>query len=87
MYSNSELNTPDRQNTQAVLFQQEACLIREAFNQQFDAAQTAKKDLIAAVEEKLTRISQIERELGLHISASAVSVLVRPLGSDWWTVA
>ncbi|KAL3139282.1 Cilia- and flagella-associated protein 43 [Trebouxia sp. C0009 RCD-2024] len=72
------LNTPDRQLSQAVRFQQEACLIREAFNQQFDAAQTAKKDLIAAVEERWTRISKIQRELGLPSSASTVSVLEDP---------
>lgn len=73
-----ELTTPERQMSQAVLLQQEGCLIRQAFNQQFDAAQAAKKDLTAAVEEKLTRISQIERELGLHGSASTVSALVLP---------
>ena len=71
-----ELTTPERRMSQAVLLQQEGCLICQAFNQQFDAAQAAKKDLTAAVEEKLTRISQIERELGLHGSASTVSALV-----------
>lgn len=76
MYSSLELTTPARQLSQAVLLQHETCLIRQAFNQQFEAAQAAKKDLIAAVEEKLTRISQIERELGLHASASTASVLV-----------
>lgn len=79
LYSSVELKTPDRQLSQAVLFQQEACLIREAFNQRFDAAQIAKKVLIAAVEERLTRISQIEQELGLPSSASTVSVLVMPV--------
>lgn len=62
--------------SQAVLLQHEASLIRQAFNQQFEAAQAAKRDLIAAVEEKCTRIGQIERELGLHGSAPPVSVLV-----------
>lgn len=59
-----------------MLLQHEACLIRQAFNQQFEAAQTAKKDLIAAVEEKLTRVGQIERELGLRASASTAYVMV-----------
>ena len=59
-----------------MLLQHEASLIRQAFNQQFAAAQAAKRDLISAVEEKLTRIGQIERELGLLISASSASVMV-----------
>ena len=62
--------------SQAVLLQHEAYLLRQAFNQQFEAAQAAKRDLIASVEEKCTRIGQIERELGLHDSAPPVSVLV-----------
>lgn len=76
LYSSLELTSLARQMSQAVLLQQEASLVRQAFNQQFEATQAAKRDLIAAVEEKQTRIEQIEWELGLHGSAPHVSVLV-----------
>ena len=72
-----ELITPARQISQAVLLQHEACLIREGFNQQFEAAQTAKRDVIATIHEKLVRIGQIERELGMPSSASSLAALVR----------
>lgn len=61
-----ELQTPGRQISQAVLLQQEACLIQEAFNRRFQAVQAGKKDLIGGVEERMARSVIIERELGLH---------------------
>lgn len=68
-----ELDAPARQISQAVLLQQESQLIRQAFNQQFEVAQAAKRDLIASVDERLDRITVIERELCLHNKAAANS--------------
>ena len=79
LYSSMELTTAARQVSQAVLLQHEATLVCEAFNQQFATAQAAKRDLIATVEERLRRISQIERELGLPTSSALPTALVRRL--------
>ena len=68
-----ELYTPARQISQAVLLQHEARLIREAFNQQFEVTQAAKRDLIVSLDENLARIKIIERELGLHPQVAATS--------------
>ena len=68
-----ELQTPSRQLSQAVLLQHEAMLTREAFNQQFEVVQASKRELIAATEEKLVRISSIEQELGTELQATATA--------------
>lgn len=68
-----ELHTPGRQISQAVLLQHEAHLIRQAFNQQFEVTQAAKRDLIVSLDERLARITNIERELGLHPQVAATS--------------
>lgn len=54
-----------------MLLQQEAQLLQESFNRRFAAAQAAKADLIALLEEKAGRVAAIERELGLSSSATA----------------
>jgi len=71
-----ELHTPARQISQAVLLQHEARLIREAFNQQFEVTQAAKRDLIVSLDERLARITNIERELSLHPQAAATSAIL-----------
>lgn len=71
-----ELHSPARQISQAVLLQHEARLIREAFNQQFEVTQAAKRDLIVSLDERLARITSIKRELGLHSQAAATSAIL-----------
>ena len=77
LYGSMELHTPSRQLSQAVLLQHEAILTRQAFNQQFEVVQAAKRELVAASEEKLVRIAAIEQELGTERqTAATVSALV-----------
>ncbi len=76
LYGSMEHHTPARQISQAVLLQHEARLIREAFNQQFEVTQAAKRDLIVSLDEKLARITNIERELSLHPQAAATSAIL-----------
>ncbi|DBA69301.1 TPA: Cilia- and flagella-associated protein 43 [Trebouxia sp. C0005] len=77
-----ELHTPGRQISQAVLLQHEAHLIRQAFNQQFEVTQAAKRDLIVSLDERLARITNIERELGLHPQVAATSEVLEDPAPD-----
>ncbi|KAL0024576.1 hypothetical protein WJX79_010339 [Trebouxia sp. C0005] len=82
LYGSMELHTPGRQISQAVLLQHEAHLIRQAFNQQFEVTQAAKRDLIVSLDERLARITNIERELGLHPQVAATSEVLEDPAPD-----